>query len=45
MNTLFPILLISLNLLAALVYLLHRDWHKMVYWLSAATLTYCVTYG
>lgn len=32
------------NNTAALPYAIHRDWRMAIYWLSAATLTACVTY-
>lgn len=40
----FPTILIFLDLAAALVYLMDGDVKRCVYWVSAATLTYCVTY-
>jgi len=40
----FPTILIVLDVLAAGVYAAHGDWRKTVYWLSAATLTYVVTF-
>lgn len=40
----FPTVLIALDILAALPYAIHRDWRMAIYWLSAATLTACVTY-
>lgn len=42
----FPTLLIILDVLAAAGYAWHdvSDWRKIVYWLSAAVLTTCVTY-
>lgn len=42
----FPALLIALDILAAVGYGLEnwRDWRHIVYWLSAAVLTYCVTF-
>ena len=43
---LFPTLLIVLDIFAAGGYALHdlSDWRKIGYWLSAAVLTYCVTF-
>lgn len=41
---LFPSLLIALDVAAALVYVAHGDWRRLVYWLAAATLTATVTY-
>lgn len=42
----FPTCLIVLDILAAVGYGLHgwQEWRKVGYWLSAAVLTYCVTY-
>jgi hypothetical protein len=42
----FPTLLIVLDLFAAAGYAWHdvSDWRKIVYWISAAVLTTCVTY-
>lgn len=42
----FPTLLIGLDVLAAGAYAWHdiTDWRKIIYWLSAAILTACVTY-
>lgn len=41
-----PTLLIILDIFAAAGYAWHdlADWRKIGYWLSAAVLTYCVTY-
>lgn len=44
---LLPSVLIVINVLAAAGYLLDggmNEWRKIVYWLSAATLTYVVTW-
>jgi len=41
---LFPTLLIILDICAALAYVSTDDWRRVVYWLAAATLTFCVTY-
>ena len=43
---LFPTILIFLDVLAAVGYAWHdiTDWRKIVYWISAAVLTACVTY-
>ena len=43
MTKLFPIILIVLDFLAAIVYLWHGDVKHGVYWLSAMSLTICVT--
>jgi len=42
----FPTILIVLDVLAAGGYAYHdlSDWRKIGYWLSAAVLTYCVTW-
>lgn len=42
----FPSLLIVLDVFAAAGYAWHdlHDWRKIGYWLSAAVLTYCVTW-
>lgn len=42
----FPTLLIILDIFAAAGYAWHdcADWRKIGYWLSAAVLTYCVTW-
>lgn len=39
----FPLILIILDLCAALVYFLLKDWKKGVYWIAAAVLTLMVT--
>lgn len=44
MTKLFPSVLIILDLCAALVYAWHGDWKHFTYWLSAASLTACVTF-
>jgi hypothetical protein len=47
LNTrLFPTILIALDVLAALSYATHgfSEWRKVIYWLSAAVLTVCVTF-
>jgi len=41
---LFPTLIIIINLASAMVYACHGDWRKLIYWLSAATLTAAITY-
>ena len=43
----FPTIMIVLDVLAAAGYLLDggaAEWRKFVYWISAATLTYAVTW-
>jgi len=39
-----PVLLIAINLASAGVYLADGDWRKVVYWVSAACLTFVVTF-
>ncbi len=43
MTKLFPILLITLDILSSLVYAVYGDWRKCIYWLAAAILSICVT--
>jgi len=43
MTKLFPIVLIVLDLCAAIVYLCNGDIRRMVYWCAAAVLTLTVT--
>lgn len=40
----FPTLLIILDICAAISQLPSKDYYMCVYWLSAATLTFCVTF-
>ena len=40
----FPVILIVLDLGAALMYALNKDFKMMVYWISAAVLNCCVTF-
>ena len=40
----FPTILIALDICAAILYAVRAEWRMTVYWLSAATLTACVTY-
>jgi len=40
----FPTILIILDVCAAIGYVPTGDWRKIIYWLAAAALTYCVTY-
>lgn len=42
--TIFPTILIVLDVCAALVYLSGSDYRKFVYWIAAAILTAAVTY-
>jgi hypothetical protein len=41
---LFPMLLVILDICAAIGYIPSGDWRRVIYWLAAATLTTCVTY-
>jgi len=41
---LFPTMLIILDVCAAVAYIPPGDWRKVVYWLTAAVITACVTY-
>lgn len=43
MKLIFPIILIVMDIGAALVYLSGGDIRRCVYWLAAAILTVCVT--
>ncbi|MBR1740020.1 MAG: hypothetical protein IJ737_06995 [Ruminococcus sp.] len=40
----FPLLLIVLDLAAALVCMIMKDYKKAVYWTAAAVLNICVTF-
>ena len=40
----FPIIMITLQILAAICYAANNDPRRGVYWLAAAVLTTCVTY-
>ena len=40
----FPSILISLDLCAAIVYAAKCDFRMFLYWICASTLTACVTY-
>lgn len=46
MTTVFPALLIVLDVAAAGAYACHGlcEWRKIVYWLAAAAITYVVTW-
>ena len=41
----FPIILIVLQLGAAIVYAVHKDVRMAVYWIAAAVLNVCVIMG
>lgn len=40
----FPLVLIALDLGAAIVYGITGDWRKVVYWVAAAVLNVAVTF-
>lgn len=40
----FPLALIALDLAAAIVYAVQRDYKKAVYWIAAAVLNVTVTF-
>lgn len=40
----FPIILIILDIAAAIGYLVHKDYKKAIYWAAAAILNICVTF-
>lgn len=44
MEKIFPVVLIALDVCAAVVYACLGDVRHAVYWLSAAVLTVCVTF-
>ena len=44
MKTLFPTILIILDLCASMVYLSYGDVRRCIYWLAAMVLTITVTY-
>lgn len=39
-----PLVLIAINLCAALVCLIHKDYKKAIYWVAAAVLNVTVTF-
>jgi len=39
-----PTLLIIINIASAGMYAMAGDWRKVVYWMSASCLTFCVTF-
>jgi len=43
-TTIFPLVLIALDVAAALVYAIHGDWRHVIYWSAAAILTATVTF-
>ena len=43
MEKFFPIVLIVLDVAAAVTYAFYFNWKMSVYWLAAAVLTICVT--
>ena len=40
----FPVSLIALDIGAAVIYALQKDFKMMTYWISAAVLNICVTF-
>lgn len=40
----FPMLLILMDIGAAIVYAKYKDWRKVVYWIAAAVLNAAVTF-
>lgn len=40
----FPLLLILLDLGAAVIYAVHKDYKKAVYWIAAAVLNVTITF-
>lgn len=40
----FPIILIILDLCAAIAYAIHTEWKMSIYWIAAAVLNACVTF-
>lgn len=44
MTKVFPVLLIALDVAAAVVYAACGDWRRCIYWIAAATLTATVTF-
>lgn len=42
---LFPTIMIGLNIASAICYGFQCNWRMAIYWIAAATLTSCVTYG
>lgn len=41
----FPLLLIALDMGAAVVYATAKDWRMVTYWIAAAVLNASVTFG
>lgn len=41
----FPSLMILLDIAAASAYLAHKDLWRVGYWIAAAVLTFCMTFG
>jgi len=40
----FPLILIIIDVLAAIPYFIHGDYKKGIYWIAAAILNICVTF-
>ena len=43
-DVIFPVILIVLDIGAAFVYLLSKDFRRFIYWIAAAVLTVTVTF-
>lgn len=43
-SKIFPTILIILDICAAIGYIPDGDWRKVIYWISAAVLTFTVTF-
>ena len=43
-SKIFPTVLIILDICAAIGYIPDGDWRKVIYWISAAVLTFTVTF-
>lgn len=41
----FPVIMIGLNIASAICYAFQTNWRMAIYWIAAATLTSCVTFG
>lgn len=40
----FPTIMITLDLLAGVIYMMHGDYRKLIYWVAAAVLNAAVTF-
>ena len=41
----FPTVMIGLSMASAMCYATQMNWRMTIYWIAAATLTSCVTFG